>query len=236
MESGASEARFDELHAEAVDSLGSAEPLRGFTVVLIRSDLPALGERSASNVHIGGERINCTTGFVVKRISGPTLPTGVSTAGHCEDAQSDDGVSLTYMGGHVGTHGDFQWHTGPQGEPDDFYAGSASAVEVDRRDVAAVGAPVVGQALCKNGYAGFKDCDNVDKLGVCDLNACNLVQTELHFLIMGDSGGPFYWANTAYGLSTGWHFDPIPPFARDLFSRADRIDNALNVNILTCCT
>jgi hypothetical protein len=45
----------------------------------------------------------------------------------------------------------------------------------------------------------------------------------------GDSGGPFYWGNTAYGFDCCWRYDPIWPFDRDLFSRADRLDDALGV-------
>ena len=49
----------------------------------------------------------------------------------------------------------------------------------------------------------------------------------------GDSGGPIYWGNTAYGLHQGWKYDPAWPADRDLFSRADRIDNTLGVWIAT---
>ena len=41
----------------------------------------------------------------------------------------------------------------------------------------------------------------------------------------GDSGGPPYWGNTAYGLHQGakwWNFK-----YRDLFTRATYVDNAL---------
>jgi len=48
----------------------------------------------------------------------------------------------------------------------------------------------------------------------------------------GDSGGPVYWGNTAFGLHYGKVFDPWP-FSREAFSRADRIDNALGVFIAT---
>jgi len=71
------------------------------------------------------------------------------------------------------------------------------------------------------------------KLNVCGWNSCNLVQMDAGRAVPGDSGGPYYWGGTAYGLHTGFHYDPIPPFSRDLFSRADRIDDALGVSVAT---
>ena len=58
-------------------------------------------------------------------------------------------------------------------------------------------------------------------------NFCNLVQMGARLSADGDSGGPVYWGSTAYGLHQGWMWDPVWPFTRDVFSRADRIDDAL---------
>lgn len=112
-----------------------------------------------------------------------------------------------------------------------FYAGNDAALEVNRRDVAGVGAPVVGQPLCRNGKTTFKDCLEVIQLNVCHFWFCNLVQMDHRSVQDGDSGGPWFWNFTAYGLTYGWRYDPIFPFDRDLFSRADRIDDALGVNV-----
>ncbi len=232
LDSGVADAALDELRAGAADSLvdsGLGGLLDSIAVTVVRSNLPALGGQVDNNAHIGGEAIStCTSGFVVRNAAGVR---GVSTAGHCGNVQNDDGVALAHQAGHEGAQGDFQWHTGPQAEPDDFYAGNANALEADRRDVAAVGAPVVGQSLCKNGKVTFKDCLVVIQLNVCHFALCNLVQMDHRTVIVGDSGGPWYWGNTAYGLTYGWRFDPWFPFDRDLFSRADRIDDALGVNV-----
>jgi V8-like Glu-specific endopeptidase len=158
---------------------------------------------------------------------------GIATAGHCSNSQSDDGASLTYQAGYEGTHGDFQWHTGPQAETDDFYSGNATTLEVNRRDVSAVGAPVVGGSLCKNGKTTFKYCEQVRRLNICFDVLCNLIEMETRSVQGGDSGGSVFYGNTAYGLVYGYHYAPFPPFDRDLYSRADRIDNALNIFIAT---
>ncbi len=70
------------------------------------------------------------------------------------------------------------------------------------------------------------------RMDVCMNDACNLLMMETHDSEDGDSGGPVYWSTTAYGLHTGKVYDPWP-FDRSVFSRADFIDNALNVDILT---
>ena len=232
LEGGVADAALAELRAGATDRLvdaGLGGLLDIIAVKVVQSNLPALGGTDDNNAHIGGEGITtCTTGFVVKNAAGVR---GVSTAGHCQNAQSDDGVALAFQAGHEGAQGDFQWHTGPQGEPDDFYSGDGITTEVFRRDVAGVGAPAVNQSLCKNGRNGFKDCGTVMKLNVCHFELCNLVQMDARRATGGDSGGPVFWGNTAYGLHQGWRYDPIWPFDRDLFSRADRIDNALGVNV-----
>jgi hypothetical protein len=232
VEGGMTDAALDELRAAATDGLvdaGLGRILDSIAVTIVQSNLPALGGSDDNNAHIGGEGITgCTTGFVVKNAAGVR---GVGTAGHCQNAQSDDGQALVFQAGHEGAQGDFQWHTGPQAEPDDFYSGDADTTEVARRDVAGVGAPAVNQSLCKNGKNGFRDCGTVIQLNVCHFDLCNLVQMDARRATGGDSGGPVYWGNTAYGFHQGWRYDPVWPFDRDLFSRADRIDNALGVNV-----
>lgn len=227
----ASEA-LEALHATAIDSLvadGQANIVDHIEVSLTRSDSPVLGGDDDSSQHIGGEVLSgCTSGFVVVNSSGTR---GISTAGHCGDSQSDDGVALTFQAQHVGDHGDFQWHTGSQSMPNDFYAGTASVTETDRRSVTSVGAPVVDQSLCKNGATNHQDCQEVRNIGVCYDDKCNLVQMGARLAAGGDSGGPVYWGNTAYGLHQGWMYDPAFPADRDLFSRADRLPDALSVSI-----
>lgn len=198
-------------------------------ISVIRSRRAVLGGSDSSSEHLGGEAFStCTSGFGTINSNGTK---GTSTAGHCGNSQSDDGVSLTFKNDYEGTHGDFQWHTGTQPNPDDFYAGSTSSTEVNLRDVVSIGSPAEGQSLCMNGKTTNAHCQEVRQLGVCHNGSCNLVQMGERQADGGDSGGPYYWGNTAYGLHKGWHYDPFAPFDRDLFSRADRIDDALGISI-----
>ncbi|HET7846919.1 MAG TPA: hypothetical protein VFL72_05455 [Acidimicrobiia bacterium] len=205
-----------------------ADILESITISVVQSIREVTGGLDSSTEHLGGEDVTgCTSGFGTKTSSGVR---GISTAGHCNNSQTDDGASLTIQSAHEGTHGDFQWHTGPQAEGDDFYSGSTSSTEVTRRDVSSIGAPTVGQSLCRNGVTSHKDCQNVRKVNVCNLGVCNLVQMDTDLSAGGDSGGPVYFGNTAYGLHQGWMLDLSP---RDLFSRADRMDNAMPTSVAT---
>lgn len=234
LDSDVADSVLDDLRAGATKSLidsGLGRVLDSIAVLVVRSNLPELGGTDSNTEHMGGERLaghDCTSGFVVRTPAGVR---GVSTAGHCNNALTDDGVALNFQAAHFGAQGDFQWHTGPQARPDDFYAGDANVTEVNRRDVAGVGGPVVGQALCKNGISTHRTCDDVIQLNVCNGAACSLVQMSARLAAGGDSGGPVYWNFTAYGLHQGWRYDPVWPFDRDLFSRANRLPNALNVSV-----
>jgi len=225
----------DDLRSRAISRLTDSEA-RGvadrFGVTVVRSRVEGLGGDDSGTLHMGGEYLGgpntaCTSGFVVLHSS---IGLGVSTAGHCENQKADDGVALLFRAQHDGTHGDFQWHTGTQAYHRAFYSGSASATEANKRWVEGVGTPVVGQSLCTNGISNYKTCQEVRKLNVCKGSRCNLVQMGARLRAGGDSGGPVYWGNVAYGLHSGWQYD-VFPFDRDLFSRATRMPNAIGVSI-----
>ena len=211
------------IHAEQqIVNSTRTDILNQLDVSLIRSERPIIGGLDNGSEHLGGEALTtCTSGFGVKK-SG-TTERGVLTSGHCDNAQSDDGDALTFKAEHEGWWGDFQWHTGPDGTTDDFYGGSSTSLEQDRRDVSGTGTAIVGMTLCKNGKTNFKDCQEVRKLNVCNGTPCRLVQMGERLAAGGDSGGPVYYGNTAYGLHQGWEFDPIWPYDRDLFSPTNLI-------------
>ena len=70
------------------------------------------------------------------------------------------------------------------------------------------------------------------KLNVSKRSMIYLVQMENYLSADGDSGGPVFWGNGAYGLHQGWMTDSSST-KREVFSRADRIDDALGVSIAT---
>ena len=189
-----------------------------------------LGGVENASEHYGGERPEtCTSGFTVVDDSGDR---GVATAGHCNDSQTDDGDALTFETNHVGADGDFQWHTGVHDITNDFYSGSSNSLEVNKRTVAGTGVPTVGQVLCRNGRTSYQDCQNVRREDVCRSLVCGLAQMDEHRSAGGDSGGPVFSSRTAYGVHTGWMYDPRPT-KREVWSRVDYMNWAIEVDVLT---
>jgi hypothetical protein len=212
-------------HSDAPAVEAATRDLVGPEVKLLVIDGPVGGDDAT---HKGGQpTTTCTAGFVVYNTSATR---GVATAAHCQDQQSMNGVALNYVFAHNSTYGDMQWHT-KAGEsfPDDFLAGSATTWNANNRDVAGVGAPVVGLAVYKNGKNGFRDLDEIKALGHCVNDACNLVRVYQDLAVSGDSGGPWYFGNTAYGLHKG---DNLHDWAvRDVFTRADYLAIGMLVNV-----
>ena len=202
-----------------------ADILSSISATVVRSERDVLSILESGTEHLGGEGLSyCTSGFGTIASS---QARGISTAGHCPNKLSDDGSALAYHGEHEGDHGDFQWHTGPDTHTDDFYAGSSTSVEDNRRDVATIGSASVGQLLCRNGKISYKDCQNVHEVDVCAGNVCSLVQMEGHLSTGGDSGGPVYLSNIAFGIHLGAKYDEEEEVYREIFSQADHIDDAL---------
>ena len=210
------------------------------TVSVILSNAQALGGVESSSKHMGGETLfrgdeeGCTTGFVVVDSGGNR---GIATAGHCENdhAFTDDDVTLTFQAPHyVGAYGDFEWHTGSQDMPSDFYAGDSSSSESHIRHVSygGVGSPMMGQTLCRNGRVTYKNCASVYDVDRCGLltpwgHPCKLVEMDDYQSADGDSGGPVYMADTAYGLHQGWVWEnQTQGFKHEVFSRAEYFDDA----------
>lgn len=178
-------------------------------------------EQTEDAIWGGANMTTCTSGFSVTK-NGTT--DGISTAGHCSNSQSLQGSTLTFQAAHEGNWGDVQWHTSTTTEADDFYGGSTSTNLTDLRDVAARGNAVEGQSVCRNGKTTFKKCDTVYQLNHCSGDICHLTATQTDTGEGGDSGGPIYFGNTAYGIHRGskYWFG-----SRDTFMPQQYFDNAI---------
>ena len=226
-----SQADLVNLESVASDAAGTkvGEPQsHKITIQVAQSESVILSGEDSSFRHNGGEAISaCTSGFGT-RTGSPTSGTrGIATAGHCPNSQSDDGSLLTLVDEYDGYFGDFQVHTGPYPETDDFYSGNSTTLEVNLRDLSGFGVATNGQWLCRNGKSSKKDCLQVRKTSVCSGSNCSMLQMNQDKSTGGDSGAPVFWGNTAYGLHEGSMYDPFWPFSRDTVSRADMLHEAL---------
>lgn len=180
-------------------------------------------------VYGGAGASGCTAAFAVK--SG--LTTGMATAGHCGNVQffrnqANASVSSTFQGEHEGSWGDFQWHTLASDTPSHFFYSNGSKT---LREAWAVGNAFTGQTLCHFGITTGYKCNEVRKVNISVVGHDDVVSMKGGVTEPGDSGGPWFYGNTLYGVHTGthWWFGK-----RSYFTQAKFLDEALGVTPLLC--
>ncbi|MCH7607784.1 MAG: hypothetical protein IIC94_04360 [Chloroflexi bacterium] len=211
------------------------------SVKLTVSDVPvAVLEHAFGGMWVRDDGVNeCTSGWAVENAFGTT---GVTTAGHCtgvnEIVQPGTGGGtwdLTFQGQHRGDYGDIEWHTTTHAEPPKFYASETVIRNVSA--IEPVGNITLNETVCVYGRASnSRDCSlQVENVSVeCTFDGIltkRLVRMDGDTQIGGDSGGPWYFGQTAYGGHVG--NCPGGASARDVFSVVDLIDEALNINVQT---
>ncbi len=135
----------------------------------------------------------CTSGFSVIDSSGIK---GITTAGHCSNTQYYGGVQLPFVAGTIGSDYDIQWHRGDQsfnvtnkiydGNSDRFILGEESRAQ-----------QTVGFFVCKYGMTTGYECGEIAQIYVNGVN----VRVDNITVAEGDSGGPWFLGNTAYGTT-----------------------------------
>ncbi len=159
-----------------------------------------------SELH-GGEHLStCTSGFAVKNASGTQ---GITTAGHCRNAQSRSGTALTLVEEWDGGSYDLQWHTGPNTHTvrNLAYNGTNHLyINSGRhwRDQSA------GDYVCKYGKITRYDCGEIEtkyyrlpgNRGNIWVLVRNVAGDSSDLAERGDSGGPFFDGNVAVGVLT----------------------------------
>ncbi len=202
-----------------LDLRGQSLP-RGVTVVKVDS----LSNPTA-DIFGGKALTTCTSGFSV---TDGTLE-GVTTAGHCQNAQSYRGTSLTYQGGTLdnstGRH-DIQWHSTTSFTVRNLvYDGSLNRYIYDE---ALRSDRYVGQNVCMYGKVSGGDCGEILSTTFDIVNVeTDIVVTE------GDSGGPFFWNNTAFGttISVIEEADSETRIG-SVYGPVDQIKNVLDVDLI----
>ena len=180
-----------------------------------------LGGSDDITIYGGRALSSCTTGF---NIIGSAYR-GTTTAAHCGNAQSYSGYALEFRSEHSGNYGDLQVHRlNGHSFPNTFTANGGL------RAVNGVGAAITNQSLCLNGKTSGYHCDTVYQLNHCNGSRCGLVAMHNRLAAGGDSGGPWFSNNHAYGIHQGskyWFGN------RDLYTPAVYLPNALNVSVAT---
>ena len=183
---------------EEVTASGSALTLRQVSG-LAQPDNPIQGGRPLTD---------CTTGWVV-RSSGGEL--GVTTAGHCGNATTyeDDWLGMIFRQEQYSGSYDIQWHSAGCGitynNEFDSGLGIRSVTGSLSRSQQSVGAWV-----CKHGRTTGLTCGSIDSKNVNPNYVPSGQSTfirvdagDVPLSLPGDSGGPWFSGNTAYGTHSG---------------------------------
>lgn len=157
----------------------------------------------------GGEDITgCTSGFNVRRNSDGEL--GTSTAAHCGNTQYALGTLLPFRGEDLEGNQDVQWHSACDifDVSNDFESGIGlrNCTGTQHRNNQAVGSYV-----CKFGTTTGRTCGYIDSISV--LPSTSVSNRQATFVRVtdngadlsagGDSGGPWFVENLAYGIHHG---------------------------------
>jgi hypothetical protein len=89
--------------------------------------------------------------------------------------------------------------------------------------------PVEGQSLCKYGKNTHYTCDVTFKDNECRDNYCDMMTMQHRYAASGDSGGPWFAGNTAYGVHSG--YKTLSSSLRDMFTPVSTAFGALEVNL-----
>ncbi|MFP3968692.1 S1 family peptidase [Actinomadura fulvescens] len=185
--------------------------------------------RPADRYIRGGGLLNgCTAGFPVKRIM--TRETGISTAGHCASRRNTyrnhrihgGSTGIARKRTHQGASGDIAWYSRGKFSPSKsfYYDWNKSRWIHDRS-----GMPGKGTRICKFGRTTGASCAKVRHANV---TVSSGGRTYQHMVIMngggvrpGDSGGPWYYGNRAFGITHGY----VGGTSRSVFTPAYLLQN-----------
>jgi streptogrisin C len=153
-----------------------------------------------------GVKTLCTAGFTVR--NDRTGQTGIITASHCPDDLDYEGRHILNFAGHGdGQQLDEQWFTSSEPVWNQFIS-SRSGATLYRSTVRSVAMPTGDREVCKFGSITSQGCSQMHAGPVSatydsGVTYKNIWLTTRHITERGDSGGPWFYGSTAYGVHTG---------------------------------
>ncbi len=175
----------------------------------------------------------CTSGFSAVRNGNQ----GLITAGHCPNSLSYSTYSdviaygahaVPVAGGSIDMQ--FQRVKGVHTATPKFQAAVG-----DVRTVTAYGSPPQGTSICKYGFASGPGCSTIYDTLICQTDsgytACGMSAVVSGITTGGDSGGPWFYGNTAKGTHSGTFYYDFEN--RSFLTPIGRAANNLNATIMT---
>lgn len=198
--------------------------------------VPALIQ-PATEVYAGLTLPDCTTGYSVLK-SGTR---GVTTAAHCADSESIYGVSLTFKGALYSGSNDEQWMTSPSFS----FVNKAADLSgypywryITSRTYRAN--QPIGAWVCKYGKVTVYTCGTITATNVAPGYIPNVLPTYVRVAHSstytfqckpGDSGGPVYQNNSAWGIVEGRIYTDT--WSDLIYTQTNYVEVGLGVTILT---
>ncbi|MEM9598674.1 MAG: trypsin-like serine protease [Acidobacteriota bacterium] len=188
-----------------------------------------------ANVRGGLSMSTCTSGFTVRHNYSGQL--GVATAAHCGNTQRIGGIVQPFRFEDQSGNQDVQWHSAACGcnVTNQFDSGIGMRAVTGTRTR---NSQAIGSWVCKNGRTTGRTCGDIDSRWIrpsyvnsasstfirVDGNGGNLSDP-------GDSGGPWFVENLAYGIHSGGY--DTGSNAGDSIYMAINYISSLAVSVLT---
>lgn len=195
-----------EIYATDTDALESGLRARRLAlpenVVLVAVD--GLVEPVQQTIRGGQPLSSCTAGFAVRRNTSGEV--GLSTAAHCGNSQSALGVSLPFRSEDQNGNQDVQWHStcGLFDVDNTFNSGigNRACIGTRHRNNQAIGSYVCKWGMTTGRTCGFIQSKSIAP-GYVQNAAATFVRIDGAVTLPGDSGGPVFVEDIAYGITSG---------------------------------
>lgn len=191
----------------ATDRVRRAEvstPDLGEVTVISTANLPDDEVDVYGGLEITGGGALSTTGFTVRRSDGKT---GVTAAGHAPNTgtvRTPTGPVATTFEAERAPSGpyDIQWHSVAGNTFTNVVRDSTSGTTRPITGVRLRASQAVGSSVCKYGRTTGYTCGTIASTTLCNNGSCTYVRVaggSVNLSEGGDSGGPWFSGNTAYG-------------------------------------
>lgn len=224
------------LRAEAIGASASDDGLLPVAVRFSQVSSPPVQEevvKGGRMLRFNGNPL-CTGGFTAIRNGNR----GLLTARHCQN-----GITYQHLSGVLdnpviadpvpGGTIDLKWHRtlNPHTTNAEF---RASGPSIDRTVTDVANAPEES-VVCHWGETTGYSCDTVKSVDICidyggGITWCGLDKTYNHISAGGDSGGPWFYGNTARGIHSDGSEDG--PNGWSSYTRIGRVEGSLNATVL----
>jgi streptogrisin C len=209
-------------------------------------DLPAYARVSivphppspAQDIYGGAAISACTSGFNIRQGGSQS---GTTTAGHCGNTQAWGNFNLPFQVENFNGSNDEQWHTtGQLAAPNRIWVNAGGGFVVITSRIFKANQPI-GSWVCKYGATTHDGCGTLDDKNYCATYVPNynctyhkLTNDALDLSSGGDSGGPVYKSQSAWGIISGYSFN-IHTFCdcNLLYTPINYVESGLSVVVKT---